>query len=355
MLSWIPGVTSTFITQAKLVDRQPAEAQHKAHLLAPPPTAVLGFAPAEPPSPALSLSHTPDMRLATGQASLTANGQVQPMDYGAPWAVAAAENSTPNSDVQTSAPDKNPHVANPAVENATPYKSAQPTPGKDIAPSPNTVPPKRVSSLTDSLAHQRPSTPGFLAAPFLSTTPAAVPLPSPALLFGAPAQAVTPASWNVAGSQAPAFLPDSTQQQQQATVDTPTEQAAVPVLANGPSTQNGNKGHQAVSSSSDGSRDTSVNLYPFPSQRSAQDRLEGIVSTSPCAQDDTGLYVFGSSRGMPAENEMPSSAAVFLPSSHGNGNHMASPSGPHQVQCFTCSLLIGVLLPWKGLLCSFAV
>lgn len=321
------------------MDRQPAEAQHKAHQPAPPPTAVLGFAPAEPPSPAPSLSHTPDSRLTTGQASLTSNGQVQPKDYGAPWAVAAAENSTPNADAQTPAPGKASHVANPAVGDATPHKTAQPTLGTHLAPSPNTVPPKRHSSLTDSLAHQRPSTPVFLAAPFLSTTPAAVPLLSPALLFGAPPQAATPAPQNMAGSQAPAFLPDSAQQQQQATVDTPTGQAAAPVLANGPSMQNGSKGRQAASSSSDGSRDTSVNLYPFPSQRSAQDRLEGIVSTSPCAHDDAGLYVFGRSGGRPAEDKVPTSAAVFLPSSHGNGNHVPSPSGPHQVQHFSMQLV----------------
>ena len=233
-------------------------------------------------------------------------------------------------------------------------------PGKDLAPSPNTVLPKRRSSLTGTLAHQRPSTPGFASTPVLSTTPAVVPLLSPALLFGAPSQAA-PASWNMASSQTPALLPDTTrqqqeqQQQQEATVNTPTEQAATPVLANGPSMQNGSKRQQAGSSSSDGSRETSVNLYPFPSQRSAQDRLEGIASTGPCAQDDTGLYVFGRNEGTLAENEGRTSAAMFMPSSHGNGNHVASPSGPHQVRHPSIQVVGCCHAALEGVLCSCAL
>lgn len=313
-----------------MAEPQPSENYRKSRIPTPSLAAGLGDVPAVPeqahalPPSSHNLEATPPSH----KASLSTAAQAQPKDYGAPWAEAAAENNTGSAE-HTPVPARAPYVESLIDKHAAPRSNDQP--GKDFAPSPSTVPPKQRSSLTDSLASQHPSTPGFPSAPFFSTTSAAPPPLSAAFTFGGASQAAAPAYWDMAGSQPPASIPDSTQQEQ-ATVSTHTEQAAAPVLANGPSTQDVNKVRQAASSSSDGSGDTSMNLYPFPTERSAQDRLEGIASSAPHAQDVQGLYVFGRSGRMPAEYEAPATAAALLPLSHGNGNHVASPSGLHQVQ-----------------------
>ena len=149
---------------------------------------------------------------------------------------------------------------------------------------------------------------------------------------GAIATAAAP-SCNMAGSQLPDHLPDSShqspqgfviiqsdenemdaqaqqqqQQQQDATVSTSTKQSAVPGLADAPSTQDGGEVQQAALPSAHGSGNTSASLYPFPSQRSPQDRLEGILRSGPCGEDREGLYVFGRRRATLAERTAAASA-----------------------------------------------
>ena len=136
---------------------------------------------------------------------------------------------------------------------------------------------------------------------------------------GASMTAAAPSCY-MAGSQLPARLPASSQkntpgcglirssedevntqaqqqqqQQQDATVSTSTKQPTVPSpgLANMPSTQEGSQIQQAAFPCSDGSDNTSAILYPFPTQRSPHDRLEGVLRSEPCAEDVQGLYVFG--------------------------------------------------------------
>ena len=131
------------------------------------------------------------------------------------------------------------------------------------------------------------------------------------------------ASCTVAGSQLPDQLPDSShqdpqgcviipsdddevdaqaqqqqqqlqQQQEDATVSTVTKQSVVTGHDDDvPSTQDGRQVQQAASPSSDDSGNVSASLYPFPTQRSPQDRLEGICRSGACGEDLEGLYVFG--------------------------------------------------------------
>lgn len=327
--------------QAKLAGAQPVESQTASRRPIASPSATPRFhgPVSEQPhsaAPKLSFGHTPEATLTSGTASFTEAAQVQPKDYGAPWAVAAAENNTAAQSpaAHIAAPD------NPSAEDAATNGIDQPEQRKDSAPSPSTAPPKQHSSLAGGFADQQPSTSQFVPVPLSSTPSAAAPPPFPPFTLGAASQAASPATWGMAGGQPPANPLGSSQQQQQpeAAVGTPAEPFAVPVLPNGSSTHAGTKGQQAASTSSDGSGDTSVNLYPFPTERSAQDRLEGIVSSAPYAQDVQGLYTFGRSTRVSPEQDDTTTAAVTLRLSAQDGHGMASPSGPHQVQLPTpCS------------------
>ena len=321
--------------QAKLIGSQPAKVQKTSRVPTPPPE-FAGALSEQPQSPALgsSVRHTPETTLASGKAPFSEAAQAQPKDYGAPWAVAAAESdiATASLAADMPTPGKPSRPAGLPVQDAASHQD-EAHQRKEFAPSVVTALPKQHLSLTDSFANQHPSTPGFLSVPF-STPSAAAPPVSPALKFGLP-----PVSRKAIESEPPVHQTDTShqqqqQQQQEATVSTPAEQSAVPVLANGPSTKAGSKVQQGASTSSDGSGDTSVNLYPFPTERSAQDRLEGIASSAPYAQDVQGLYVFGRKAGPMPEHEKPraTSTAANLPLSHENGHHLGSPSGPHQVQ-----------------------
>ena len=353
--------------QAKLAEAQPVESQTASHRPIASPSATPRFhgPVSEQPhsaAPELSFGHTPEATLTSGTAPFSEAAQVQPKDYGAPWAVAAAENDTAahspaahiaapsNVENETAAQRPAAHVSAPGnlsqigglpAQDAATNGIDQPEQRKDSAPSPSTAPPKQHSSLfPGGFANQQPSTSQFVPVRFSSTPSAAAPPPSPPFTFGAASQAASPATWEMAGSQPPANPPGSSQQQQQpeAAVSTPAEQSAVPVLPNGSSTHAGTKGQQAASTSSDGSGDTSVNLYPFPTERSAQDRLEGIVSSPPYAQDVQGLYTFGRSKRVSPEQDDTTTAAVTLRLSAQDGHGMASPSGAHQVQLPTpCS------------------
>lgn len=301
--------------QAKLAEAQPVESQTASRRLIASPSAIPRFSGAvseqpHSPSPKPLFGHTPEATLASNKASLSEAAQVQPKDYGAPWAIAAAENDTAAQSpaAHIAAPD------NPSKEDAATDAVDQPEQGKDSAPSPSTAPPKQHSSLAGGFANQQPSTSQFVPVPFFSTPSAAAPPLFSPLTFGAASPATSPATWEMAGSQPPAN----------------------PALPNGSSTHAGTKVQQAASTSSDGSGDTSVNLYPFPTERSAQDRLEGIVSSAPYPQDVQGLYTFGGSGRASMEqddtNAAATNTAATLRLSHEDGHGMASPSGPHQVQ-----------------------
>ena len=319
--------------QVKLAGSQPAEVQSTSRMHTPS-TGFAGALSGQAQSPAEpSVRHTPEVTLACGKGPFSAAAQAQPKDYGAPWAVAAAENDTSTASLAADTPT----VGKPSQPREMPAQDAashqdEIQQRKEFAPSPSTTLPKQHPSHTDSLADQLPSTPGSSFMPFFRNPSAAAPPLSPALNFGLPA-----ASWKAVESQPPVHQlasSDQHQQQHETAVSTPPGQFAVPVLANGLSTQAGTQAQKAASTSSDGSAETSVNLYPFPIERSAQDRLEGIASSAPYAQDVQGLYVFGRNGGSMLEHDKPSaaSAAANVPLSHENGHHVASPSGPHQVQ-----------------------
>lgn len=323
--------------QAKLVEAQPVESQTASHRPIASPSAaprLSGAVSEQPhsPAPEPSFGHNPEATFTSGKAFFSGAAQVQPKDYGAPWAVAAAEDNTA---AHIAAPD------NSSREDDATHGIDQPEQHRDSAPSPSTAPPKQHSSLfPGGFANQHPSTSQFVPAPLFSTPSAAAPPVLPPFTFGAASQPASPASWGLAGSQPPANPLGSShqQQQQEAAVSTPAEQSGVPVLPNGSSAHTGTTGQQAASTSSDGSGDTSVNLYPFPTERSAQDRLEGIASSAPYAQDVQGLYIFGGSRRALPEQDDTTNAAATLRLSHEDGHNMASPSGPHQVQLPTpCS------------------
>lgn len=290
-----------------------------------------------------SVRHTPEVTLASGKAPLSGVAQAQPKDYGAPWAVAAAENNTAAASLAADMPTPG-KLSQPGglpAQDAAPHH--EPHQLKEFVPSPSTALPEQHLSHTDGFANQHPTTPGSSSMPFFSNPPAAAPPLLPALNFG-----LSPV-WKAVDKQPPVHQPASSDQQQQklqeATVSTPAGPSAVPVLANGLSTQAGSKVQQAASTSSDGSGETSVNLYPFPVERSAQDRLEGIASSAPYAQDVQGLYVFGRNGGPMPEHNKPraTSAAAPLPLSRENGHHVASPSGPHQVQLKSHAVEVTVL------------
>ena len=312
-----------------------------------PPPEFAGALSEQPlsPAPGPSVRHSPEGTLASGKAPLSESAQAQPRDYGAPWVAAAAENDTAAASLAADMPI--PGI--PSQPEGLPAQRAashqdEPQQCKEFAPSPSTALPKHHLSHIDSFANQHPSTHGSLSMPFFSTPSAAAPPLLPVLSSG-----MSPA-WKAVQSQPPIHQPASSHQQQQeqqeGTVSTPAGPSAVPVLAHGPSTHLGSKVQQAASSSSsDGSGETSVNLYPFPVERSAQDRLEGLASSVPYAQDVQGLYVFGKTGGLMPEHNKPraTSTAATLPLSHDNGHHVASPSGPHQVQPKKHAVVVTVL------------
>ncbi len=71
----------------------------------------------------------------------------------------------------------------------------------------------------------------------------------------------------------------------------------------------------AASTCSEGSGDAGEGgLYPFPTHRSPQDRLAGIASSSPCAEEDSShQYVFGRRKRTSADQNMPGPSAQAVP------------------------------------------
>ena len=71
----------------------------------------------------------------------------------------------------------------------------------------------------------------------------------------------------------------------------------------------------AASTSSEGSEGAREGrLYPFPTHRSPQDSLAGIVSSSPCAEEDSSHeYVFGRRHRTSADQNMPDPSVQAVP------------------------------------------
>ena len=273
-------------------------------------------------------------------------------DYGAPWAAAAAaEPASENAQSQVTST-----TAAEGLEATPPSTSmlfghlpidssadAEPSPSLDqpgFAPSPFTAPPKKPFDLFQDMATSKPSAFSRLGA---STSATAV---SESIAAAAPANAaachlkatvseaksadalhdagnaLAPASLAPQAAAQPSFpsFPSSTfsaqpsaQQQhpgftfgpsapvhgsqpaEPEALQTQAQEAAVS-SGNGMSGDAAHQAHREASVSSDASGDTSVaeQLYPFSSQRSAQDRLEGLMAANHQAADDAeGYYRFG--------------------------------------------------------------
>lgn len=321
-------------------------------------------------------------------ASLIADAEPMPAatenqtqkDYGAAWMAAAAQNDKATSSPAATA-DMPSDVASPPFTDAAPMGTGQSAHESPVAPLPNYTPPKQRSFLTDSLNRQNPAFPNF--APLLSTaaassTPQATPHASsfPSTIPPSPAtQSVTPTALPLDGSgstlaasasarwafstahASPLQWGASQQQPQQQVSTTPTPLLNPAAMTNGPSKQaegqDDGKGdaqaHQtAASTSSEGSRDTrEERLYPFPTHRSAQDRLAGIVSSSPYAEEHSShQYVFGRRQRTLADRNMfgQTTQAVPVPdlSKPADGMSGAALQVRQGVQLMACFAKLGI-------------
>ncbi len=244
-------------------------------------------------------------------------------DYGAAWMAAAAQNDKATSSPAATA-DMPSDVASPPFTDAAPKGIGQSAHESPVAPLPNYMPPKQRSSLTDSLVGASPNFAPLPSTAAASSTPQATPHPSsfPSVISSSPAtqfanpeasplagSGSTPAAsasapWAISTAHASPLQWGTIQQQpQQQVSSTPKALLNTAAMTNGPSKQaegqDDGKGdaqaqQTAASTSSEGSRDTREERYPFPTHRSAQDRLAGIVSSSPYAEEDSShQYVFG--------------------------------------------------------------
>ena len=291
----------------------------------PPPTAVLGF--------------TPQV------------GQAKAKDYGAPWAAAAAAHASHGDKMQasptpvTSRPDLTP----PATGNlfgGVPFASdtleqQSPALGEpSFAPLPFTAPPKKPVGLFSDLASQPAAFSGFGASTSFSAAsqpkaagasskptasdalpaskasasadagPALKPAVTPSFPTAPPSTfSKQPSPLNQqsvfkigsgAPKQQPAFQFGSNASAAGAELQTPQHLAPQeePMIEVGKDKDQGGAARfgREASVSSDASGDTAVDeqLYTFSSQRSAQDKLLGLVDANHQAADDTeGLYSFG--------------------------------------------------------------
>ena len=308
----------------------------------PPPTAVLGFspqpfmrsdqhksdAPATGGIQARTRSHSPDLNWGGVQQ------QIEPpqhpphatdskaKDYGAPWAAAAA------ADKQTAAATKaQTDSATQPTSNTPPTSAQQPSEALESkeqpfnaslsAPSPFTAAPSKPFGLFNSMSSQSAPFQGFgafsSASPAASIPPATVAAsapahsaakstPKPAELSSLPAfpSVVFPPPQQPAAAK-PIFSFGASQAQPTSEVSqdlpqaTQTEQIAVKSVPDKPNgAPQGSDRAQSVSSDVSGETAVDEQLYPFSNQRSAQDRLEGLVDAHHQAADDVeGLYVFG--------------------------------------------------------------
>ncbi|KAA6423688.1 MAG: hypothetical protein FRX49_06259 [Trebouxia sp. A1-2] len=335
--------------QARTAAPAPAASQQPRTLaFAPPPATLLGFAPSVPatPSSPLALMTSNAQKIADASTASqivyavpvsTAKENQTKKDYGAAWMAAAAQNDKATSSPAATA-DMPSDTASPPITDAAPKGIGQSAHESPVAPLSNYTPPKQRSSLTDSLLRQTPAFPSFTSLPpsaAVSSTPQATPHPSPfpSMIPSSPAaQSVTPTASPLAGSgstpaasaSAPwaistAHTPPlpwgaSRQQPQQQVSTTPKALLNTAAMTIGPSKQaegqDDGKGdaqaQQTASTSSEGSGETrEERLYPFPTHRSAQDRLAGIVSSSPYAEEDLShQYVFGRRQRILADRNM---------------------------------------------------
>ena len=245
---------------------------------------------------------------------------------------AAAQNDKATSSPAATA-DMPSDVASPPFTDAAPKGIGQSAHESPVAPLPNYMPPKQRSSLTDSLVGASPNFAPLPSTAAASSTPQATPHPSsfPSVISSSPAtQFANPEALPLAGSgsipatSAPwaistahaSLLQWGTihQQPQQQVSSTPKALLNAAAMTNGPSKQaegqDDGKGAEAqqtaASTSSEGSGDTrEEKLYSFPTHRSAQDRLAGIVSSSPYAEEDSShRYVFGRKQRTLADQNM---------------------------------------------------
>ena len=321
--------------QAKVADHQPAKTQHTPHVLGPF-SADTGVAsqPSQPDT----------LQAAAVVPSQTAQQPSQNAEFAC---TTAAANGTA-ADTLSKPPSKftgqPPHADGPSLAQTVRFTDEQATENLASAPSPSSVAPQQRSALTNSLAQQHSTPPALLSAPMFSTMPDHSQMLSSSTKAAAPA--ASPAAVNMKASQSHAFAWSNSQQQQQqqeSANGAMPEGLLTPVMANGIASKDAgqedlNKAQHAGPSSSEASEDTSVNLYPFPTQRSAQDRLEGIVSSAPPAQDLQGLYVFGGGAEL-AEPTVPASLFVPVLSRHADCDQVPNPTVSLQVH-FAATLSI---------------
>ncbi|DBA96104.1 TPA: hypothetical protein ACH3X1_001599 [Trebouxia sp. C0004] len=335
--------------QARTAAPVPAASQQPRTLaFASPPTTLLRFAPPAPVTPSSPVGLTTSNAQRAVHASTAGQiGDAVPMstakesppqkDYGAAWMAAAAQNDKATSGPAATA-DMHSDIASPPFTHFAPMGTGQSAHESPVAPLPNYTPPKQRSSLTDNLVRQTPASSNFAPLPSTaaaSSTPQATPqasvfpsmIPSSSATQCANPEASpldgsghTPASasapWAVTIARAaPSHWGTSRQQPQQQVSTTPKTLLNPAAMTNQPSKQaegqDDGKGEAqaqqtAASTSSEGSGDTrEERLYPFPTHRSAQDRLAGIVSSSPYAEEDSShQYVFGRRRRTLADQNM---------------------------------------------------
>ena len=272
----------------------------------------------------------------------TAKESQPQQDSGAAWMAAAAAQHDEAPGSPSANADMPSGVATSPFKDAAPKGTAQSAQETPAAPWPSYMPPKQRSSLTDRQTPASRNSASLSWNAAASSTPQATP-PAPLLpsVFPSPpatqsaiptasplaASDATPAAsapWTVTSGHTSLYpLGTNQQQPQQQVSTTPKTLLNTTATASGPSkqaeSQDDGKGdaqaHQTASMSSEGSGDaTEGGLYPFPTHRSAQDRLAGIVSSWPRAEADSShLYVFGRRQRTQADQHTPGPSAQAVP------------------------------------------
>lgn len=313
----------------------------------PPPTAVLGFLPhpsseltqdaaeTTPRIDTLPLSRSLSLGLdEANKPGPTDRSQGPPQcpqpktkDYGAPWAAAAAAAaadipsippalSQPDAAVQPGSSSLGP----PAQPSKTPEPQEKLASAPVSAPSPFTAPPKPFGMLLPGAAQAPPFT-GFGSiaseAPTQAKTLVTHPVSQPAAtsasntskpaafptfpafspsVFAAPAQPAAPSSTPAFAFGIPPGPTLSTVGKGAPPVTQGLSQQGIAKSAPDKPDDGVQRPDREASVASDVSGDTAVDeqQYAFSSQRSAQDRLEGLIDPEHQAADDVdGLYTFG--------------------------------------------------------------
>ena len=317
-----------------------------------PPTAVLGFSPLPCVNnkPALfqalpkddSWQHASSSSLDAGAKHAQQQGQnpgqfhgateSKAKDYGAPWtaAAASAEEQPLASPAHTDAARQSTQqaVSTPAQPDEAPDPQDQPANAFTAAPSPFTVPSAKAPGLFQSMSNQPAAFRGFgpdtSKAPDAATQPSTTPGPvapstasQPAVLPLFPSAVFQTHEQNAEPSSKPTFTFGASPAPAQDPKELPkATQAARPQAAGKPAQDKpssaAERSRREASVASDVSGGTAVDeqLYSFTSQRSPQDRLEGLVNVFHQAADDVeGLYTFGQTARTLADKNKPGSAA----------------------------------------------